>query len=390
MISVNMVKCMIDKNFFRIEREEGMGLLKDKLLQLSCMLLSNGDGKDQKGTYFNVYLTPDGPTYTSEGRATQGYYNTACEEIGWSWSKITGPSQSSEYYYSDYFNRRRTDYFEHAYFIYFDLFRFKSLETVRGRLDSLMCCQTLEALRDKINDLAIEVLDYEELVNMIVCAKEDGREDEEIDMVTVVKTLILCAYYLYHSVNGTSMESDLTKTMNGNFCLCFPEEEIDAEEYMDHFLTVLEGAVDCSEEGMKFVMDLLLNVHFSYATDQHEKTPTLYFYRSKSLKTYKDLREHYAGDELVAYLDKLVPMLEDPAFMIDGIFMDSFMLEPETCVVESGYTNEEYVCCYYYYERNWAEEREYVNFDYAFSIARKCFEVLFQELCNKATNENAG
>ncbi|MBR2402934.1 MAG: hypothetical protein IKB01_09255 [Lachnospiraceae bacterium] len=76
-------------------------------------------------------------------------------------------------------------------------------------------------------------------------------------------------------------------------------------------------------------------------------------------------------------------MLEDPAFMMPGECLFDFVLEPETCIVESGYTKEEYVCCYYYYERYWESIQEYVTFDYAFSIARKCFEVLFGELKNK-------
>ena len=176
------------------------------------------------------------------------------------------------------------------------------------------------------------------------------------------------------------MEPNLLSWMNSNFCLCFPEEEIDAEEYMDCFLTVLEDTADCSQEGTLMVMDLLLNVHFSYAMDHHEKTPTLYFFRSNLLKEYKELREQCEEIELVSYLDKLVPLLEDPAFMFSGEAMDGFVLEAETCVVESGYTKEEYICCYYYYERQWRSEEEYVKFDYAFSIARKCFEVLYKEL----------
>lgn len=381
MISIEMAKCLIDKNFFRMKREEETGILRNKLLHLSRMLLEKENGDtEMEGDKFSFYLAKEGLVFTEEGRAPQEFHNTACEEDGWSWFKITGPNHSSEYYYNEYFDRRKTDYFETSYFIYFDLFRWKSEEVAKRIVENLMRCDSINELKEKINELAVDVLDFEEMVNMIGWIQEEAGQEEPTDMSVCVKTMLLCAYYLYHRVNGTAMESNLLSWMNSNFCLCFPEEEIDAEEYMDCFLTVLEDTADCSQEGTLMVMDLLLNVHFSYAMDHHEKTPTLYFFRSNLLKEYKELREQCEEIELVSYLDKLVPLLEDPAFMFSGEAMDGFVLEAETCVVESGYTKEEYICCYYYYERQWRSEEEYVKFDYAFSIARKCFEVLYKEL----------
>ena len=381
MINVDMAKCLIDKDFFRMKREDGTGILRNKLLQLSRMLLAKADGNtEEEGKRFSVYIAKDGPVYAEEGRAAQEYHNTACEEEGWSWFKITGPNHSSEYYYNDYFDKQKTECFETVYFIYFDLFRWKSQEAAKRIIEQLMCCDSVKELKGKINELTVEVLDFEEMVDMIRWIQEEAGQEEEADMGVCIKTMLLCGYYLYHRVNGINMDTELLSWMNSNFCICFPEEEIDAEEYMDCFLNVLENTADCSDEGILMVMDLLLNVHFSYAMDHHEKTPTLYFFKSDVLKEYKEVREQHVGNELVTYLDKLVPLLEDPAFMLSGEIMEGFVLEPETCVVESGYTSKEYICCYYYYERHWRSEQEYVKFDYAFSIARKCFEVLYREL----------
>lgn len=383
MISVELAKLLIDRNYFRFRKEEGEGLLKDKLIHMSRMLLT-GDGKEVEGTEFSMYIANDGLVYSGVGKSLQEFHNTACEEDGWSWTKITGPSSPTEYCYTKYFGGRNTDYFEIAYFLYFDLFRWELLEEAQHRIEPLLHCETLKELKGRVNELAVEVVDFDEIVNMLEWPQSgDVKLSESVNEVVAVKTMLLCAYYLYHGVNGTSMDAELRKLLNKNFCLCFPEEEVDGEEYMDCFLGVLEDVVDCSDEGRLMVMDLILNVHFSYAMDQHEKTPTFYFFKSKPLQEYKSLREKYEGNELVSYLDKLVPMLEDPAFMMPGECLFDFVLEPETCIVESGYTKEEYVCCYYYYERYWESIQEYVTFDYAFSIARKCFEVLFGELKNK-------
>lgn len=382
MINVEMAKCLIDRNFFRLKKEEGSGLLKDKLLHLSRMLLAEDDKNEEtEGNKFSMYIAKEGPVYTGKGRSPQGYHNIGCEEEGWSWCKITGPNDSSEYYYNDYFEHRKTDYFEYAYAFYFEMFRWKSSELAQNIINGILHCTTLDEIKKRTNELAEEVLDLEEMVRVLEWEqKEEQNESQPADIVTCVKTIILCGYFLYHAVNGTTMAPELTKTMNANFCTCFPEEKIDAEEYMDCFLSVMEESMDCSSEGTLLLMDLLLNVHFSFAMDDNEKTPTLYFFKSKPLKEYKELREQYKETELVAYLDKLVPMLEDPAFMFPGEGLDGFMLVPESCVVEYGYTKEEYICCYYYYERHWESEEEYVNYDYAFSIARKCFEVLLKEL----------
>lgn len=378
MINVEMAKCLIDRNFFRI-KEEGGGVLKEKLIHLSRMLLAK-DTENEKleGTEFAIYMTKDGINYNGEGKQSQGYHNIGCEEKGWSWCKITGPNDPSEYYYQDYFDKCDTTCFELVYGLYFEIFRFQDTEPSRKLVEHVLGMNTMKELEAYMDPMLGEVYDFHELIDMI---KQDLDEEKKDDLQIHIKTLLLCAYYLYHHVNELVMDDKLCETMNANFRICFPETKRNGEEYMEVFLSVLDDLLECSHEGTSILMDLFLNVHFSYAMDHNEITPTLFCFMSKPLKEYKELREKYAGSELVTYLDKLVPMLEDPAFMFPGEGLDYMLLDPGACVVEYGYTDEEYVCGYYYYEKPWdSNQREYVNYDYAFSLARKCFEVLLEEL----------
>lgn len=378
MIDVEMAKCLIDRNFFRIKKEGG-GVLKEKLIHLSRMLLAKDtENEKMEGTEFPIYMTKDGINYNGNGKQSKEYYNIVCEEEGWSWCQITGPNDPSEYYNQDYFDKCDTTCFELAYGLYFEIFRFKDAEASRNMVDRVLGMNIMKELEGYMAPLLGEVFDFNELIAMI---KQKTNEVEKDKVQIHIKTILLCAFYLYHNVNGTIMEEELCETMNTNFCTCFPELERNGEEYMDVFLSVLNDLLDCSQEGICILIDLFLNVHFSYAMDHNEITPTLFCFMSKPLKEYKELREKYAGNELVTYLDKLVPMLEDPAFMFPGETLDYMLLDPGACVVEYGYTAEEYVCAYYYYENPWdSNEREYVNYDYAFSLARKCFDVLLKEL----------
>ena len=257
--------------------------------------------------------------------------------------------------------------------------RGRPLEGAKNVVSQVMAGTTIEEVEKVIDRLAYDGLDFQEFLATLEWDSEECSE-EELDLLGGVKMLVLCAYYLYHYGNGTEMEEDLLRTMNASFSRSVVREELDAEEYMDCFLDVLQDTIECSMKGTRIILDPLLNVHFSYSMDQHEKTSTLFVYKSKPLKEYKLLREMGKDSILVSYLDRLVPMLEDPAFMFPGEELEYFNLEPESCVVNYGYTDEEYICGYYYYERQWETEREYVNYDFAFSIARKCFEVLLAQL----------
>lgn len=378
MIDVEMAKCLIDRNFFRIKKEGG-GVLKEKLIHLSRMLLAKDtENEKMEGTEFSIYVTKDGINYNGNGKQSKEYYNIACEEEGWSWCQITGPNDPAEFSYQNYFEECDTTCFELAYGLYFEIFRFQETESSRKLVDRVLGMKTMKELEACMGPLLGEVYSFHELITMI---KEEMDGKKMADVKHYIKTLLLCAYYLYHHVNELVMDEELCETMNTNFCSCFPRLERNGEEYMEVYLSVLDDLLECSQEGTSMLMDLFLNVHFSYAMDHNEITPTLFCFMSKPLKEYKELREKYEGNELVTYLDKLVPMLEDPAFMFPGETLDYMLLDPGACVVEYGYTAEEYVCAYYYYENPWdSNKREYVNYDYAFSLARKCFDVLLKEL----------
>ena len=61
MISIEMAKCLIDKNFFRMKREEETGILRNKLLHLSRMLLEKENGDtEMEGDKFSFYLAKEG------------------------------------------------------------------------------------------------------------------------------------------------------------------------------------------------------------------------------------------------------------------------------------------------------------------------------------------
>ena len=111
MIDVELAKRLIDKDFFRTKKQEGAGLLKDKLIQLVRMYMAKEESRDVEGDTFAFYLTNDGIVYNSDGKTSQGYHNIGAEENGWSWGKITGPNHSSEYYYNEYFGCHNTTYF---------------------------------------------------------------------------------------------------------------------------------------------------------------------------------------------------------------------------------------------------------------------------------------
>lgn len=386
-MNVELAKNLIDHEFFSSRKEESSNLLREKLTQLMRMYLEKDEKEKCEGEEFFVQLTKDGLIYKAYGKTSQGYQNIGAKESGWDWNLITGPNTSSEYCYSNFFNGHSTEHFESAYAFYFHLFREMRPEGAKEIVERMMACKEVEEMQNLIDRFVVEVLSLDEIMENIRWLEEESFEGGEVDELDVLKMLVLCGYYLYHYIDGTRMEEDLLKKMNDTFFPYFAEEDMDAQDYMDSFLDTLEEELDCSIEGKRLIMDLIFNVHFSYSVDAGGQTPTLYFYKSYPLLEYKKLREQCSDTELVAYLDKLVPMLEDPAFMFPGDTLDYFFLESDSCVVSYGYTKQEYVCAYYYYDNSWEDKEDFVKFDFAFSVARKCFEVLLAQLKAEMSNQ---
>lgn len=383
MISVEMAKSLIDHNFFHAKKGEKETLLKEKLIQFVRMYAEKGDKNPVEGKEFSVHLTKDGLVYNQRVGYSQEYRNIGANENGWDWSYITGPNSSSEFYYNGTFGNHSSTYFEFAYAIYFSLFRSMTEDEADKTIHQIMACKTDEETKTLFENKISDYYELEEIIEDIKWNCQESLADELLDINDSLKMVILCSYYIFHYINGTVMDENLLMKMNDVFCNLLPYEKVNAEEYMDCFLSELEDNINCSMEGKREVMDLLLNVYFSFAQNSHGTTPTLFIFKSSPLLEYKKLKQKCGDSPLIDYIDRLVPMLEDPAFMFPGDELDYFVLDPEVCVVNHAYTEYEYICAYYYYDSS--PETEIVKYDNAFSLARKCFEVLLEELrrvCN--------
>ena len=383
MIDVEIIKKMVDTDLFNGYLSGREGILVDKILHLLRMKIAEGNkqAEEKEGKRFLWHLTKDGLIYNQQNGGNSAYGNIGCDEQGWSWNIITGPREPNEYYYCDYFDHESTRFFEYAYVTYFELLRNRTLNEVQDRIQKLMGLTTLASMDRQILQYSYNELDVQGLLEDFKFSMEEDREEKlEFHELEILKLIVLSANYLYTRINNLEMDIKHTDFLNRSFAYYYPEEMLTAVGYLDFFMDTLEEILECSLGGKKVLMDYILNVHFSYVTDENEKTPTLYMFTSKPLKEYQQLKSRNPDHELVPYLDKLVCLLENPACKNPAEPLSEFYLEPNTVAMVSEYTEEEYICCYYYYERPGEEFTEYVKYDQAFSIARKCFMILLDDM----------
>lgn len=265
---------------------------------------------------------------------------------GWNWGRIIGPREESEYEYIDYFSYS-TDFIESVYQVY------ELVVNNGGDFERL--------LRNEGNatDIQNEFVEY----NMD-CSVSEKEETERF------RLCLLAAYYIDCSLWNKHFDEKYEAEMNGLFAKYYKdgflllgtiyddgeeEDGIDAVEYIDNFLYEIEQCMTENEASYPILVPHYLNAHFSYIINEKECTQTFYFFTSKPLKEYRDLKELYPNNPHIKILDRFIPFLEDPAGMREHADAENVLLGAhDNCLMVSGYFGDEYVCGYGFYE--WAAE----------------------------------
>lgn len=370
-MNIELIKKLVEHDLFLLDKDESF--LSKKLARLLQMKLE--EPASDKEACFPFYEDINGICYNVEAPTSGSYKKIGCKEQGWSWGLITGPSESSEFYSSDFFDKEDTELFEFFTIFYFGLFRTLGEAEAKVRLERLLSVKDFSEADPLLDGFLLEDLDLSEAVECMKWYYTEKIEESDEMPIEGFWLLVYGAYYLYCYSQDTSLKEEEMIRFNRYYGLCTGELR-HVEEYLNIFLDRITECIDCSEDGSRLLLDTLLSLLFSYNRNGEGTTPTAYFYSSKPLKEYKELRMRALLHPLIPCLDRLSALLEDPASMIEESHELRFDIWDGECMTTYGYTKEEYICCYYYYDDYFEQQKCVVQYSYVFALARKCFQIL--------------
>lgn len=307
----------------------------------------------------------------NEGNNYRRYEEMAVYGKGCNWNCINAPSSAYDYAYSNEFDYT-VDYFSMVSQFYLGMveneeFPFEKMingthkdrEDFLGVIDFVSC-------GDSIRD---ELLEHMGISNL--------KDTDDIASMA----LILSTAYVHYDINGIEFPKEwkelLSKTYRQMFLLRLemyedtelsipldiPKLEQEYEnmregyiiEYLDYFMDYLKRYLfKESKSTYVSMIPMLMSVLFCYHINEEGTPVAFYMYSSKELKEYTDLKEKYPGSSYVDRMDKMLPLLMDPAGKKEtaygGFYVPFGDEELEGAVtMEYGFYDEEYVCCYMYY-----------------------------------------
>lgn len=295
------------------------------------------------------------------------YENEALYTKGCNWNYVHGATSVDSYAYANCFDYS-VSYFALIAQFYLGLLEYGDY-----------------SFEDLINGTAEDREDF--LGNLyFVCCGESIREEllESMDISSIEEaedlaslTLILSSAYIHYYFCGMTFPKEwrqqlceiyqqmvlLGLEMDDKIGLSIPPDisKLEKEykemekgyimEYLDYFMDYLEDYFNKESNSVyPDFMPMLMSVLFSFQVDEEGCQAHLYMYSSKELKEYKDLREKYPDSSYVERMDKMLPLLLDPAGKKEtayGGFNIPFGENEKGAVcMEYGYYDEEYICCY--------------------------------------------
>lgn len=304
--------------------------------------------------------------------------NIVCEGVGWNWNYYIGLCDTDNLNHLNIFLYECTD-FAISYQIYTAFVTYGT--DVKEYLE-----QDVGIIQATLFDAFLNMYDSLNMLEWL----EYGLEEEcgkGADPDVLLKYYVYGAYYISCKVSGEKMEKKYRKEFEKLALEAGMLKFVDCKKYYDSFFGCLWREKGITGKAQRLILPYVLDVYFSFKDVEPGDivgTPHLYIYSSKSMKEYKNIRGKYATHPYIKVLDELLGILENPVKELsmkgDGqegiVFTDCFsMNEPNKVSTCYGYTDKEYVRCYYFFESGVD-----VSFQPYFWLARECFDTLLQDL----------
>lgn len=333
----------------------------------------------------------------SELKNYRRYEEMSLGTKGSNWAHICGATSTYDYAYCKEFDYG-VDYFSMVAQFYLGI-----LECGEFSFDNL------------INGTAEEREEFLGGIGFVVCG--DSIRDELLEYVGIYSVkeaddiaalaLILSTAYVYYDIHGMRFpkkwREQLSKTWQQMYILKLemdedieiPVDTAKLEEeyedvrkeyiltYLDYFLKYLQSYfIKESKSVYPDVIPMLMSVLFGFHVSEDGTPLCLYYFSLKELKEYENLKEKHPDSSYVERMDKMLPILMDPAQKKEDAYGGYCPPwdEENAVVMEYGFYDEEYVCVYMYYA-----DADFVIPD-AFPMTASYFHYLLEEFKKEVEN----
>lgn len=331
---------------------------------LSEAILAKMDGRKEAPLPFSY--KKKGRDIVGVSKSCKGYTSYKYPHgNGWDWELICSASSDYDFAYAGYdYSMGLMTLVSTHYLTYIE----------QGRCEGLVELLQKEYLQPFFESLDCEIMETEILREEYMERMADtGCMSDDVEEKLYRFICLAMAYIDFYVYSDSLLPQEYVTEMN-KLGSSFYDDEVITDEYLDYFLGLIGYSFN-THTAFRECFPYFLNGYYLSHSNENGSQLYTFMYSSEHMAEYRKLREAYPDSPYISRLDTLVRQLEDYCGIGEDAMGGFVPWGDDEVVVNSVYTENEYICIYAYYD----EEECRVSVSEHFSLLSSCFEGLFAE-----------